>query len=149
MYPVGLNLEYLWLNRDIEFQKNLAAVLLKSTGVIIGPDSMFKLYFEKPDGEDLESIRVIQYCSLRNKLMLEYPEFAHLIKKISKDAGLYNPGGDRNPALPTLKSLAAHTLLGQNTQTSRLPAELIGYLNELQAIEQKLDKEIGKPRQKP
>jgi hypothetical protein len=135
-YPRGFQLSAdSWFDRDEQFQEAIAALLMKETSIIINYDG---------DAKDNICLQRIKFCSLRNKLIFNFPEFENFIKKISIDACLYDPTNTfMNPS--SLKISAEFSFLkNKNDIPQTLPSDIIEYMKQLAEIQGQLSDNISK-----
>ncbi len=134
--PRGLELiTSAWLIDDENFQKGLAALLMKDTSIII--DNKF-------DADENPDLQLIKFCSLRNKLIFDFPEFENFILNASMRAHLYTPTNTFiNPS--SLKiSVAFSFINNKDDAVQTLPTEIIEFIKRLDAINEELNAYIPK-----
>jgi hypothetical protein len=124
-----------WLIDDENFQKGLAALLMKDTSIII--DNKF-------DADENPDLQLIKFCSLRNKLIFDFPEFENFILNASMRAHLYTPTNTFiNPS--SLKiSVAFSFINNKDDAVQTLPTEIIEFIKRLDAINEELNAYIPK-----
>jgi hypothetical protein len=134
--PAGFQLSAdSWLDGDEPFQKAIAALLMKETSIIINYNGSAK---------DNVCLQRIKFCSLRNKLILCFPEFENFIKKISIDAGLYNPTNTFINPLSLKISSAFSFISNKNDVPQTLPSKILEYIKQLAQIHGLLSDNIPK-----
>jgi hypothetical protein len=134
--PRGLQLSASsWLDGDKKFQEAIADLLMVETSIIINYNHGAK---------DNTCLQRIKFCSLRNKLIFNFPEFENFIKNISIGAHLYNPTKTFiNPS--SLKISAAFSFLkNKNDVPQTLPSDIIEYMKQLAEIQRQLSDNISR-----
>lgn len=127
-------------------QKALASALMLNTSIQISTDTFNSIpdLDKKQAGKDVQSMEIIRLCSLRNKLLLDYPQYEGIIKKECQKVGLYDPA-IHGIGLPSLKSTIVckffrtkDELENYDEVVDSLPPDIKRFINDAQAVSHEL-----------